>query len=76
MMSNYLNFNSNIIFLDEITDNLDSVGCSGLMSLISYAFGDIESVFIISHHTDELSIPVDNEIVILKDETCISRIVN
>lgn len=76
MMSKYLNFNSNILFLDEITDNLDSVGCSGLMSLISNVLNDVESVFIISHHSDELSLPIDTEIVIEKDSSCISRIIN
>lgn len=74
MMSKYLNFNSNILFLDEVTDNLDRVGCEGLMSLITHIFSDIESLFIISHHTDELSIPVDNELVIIKDSSSISKL--
>lgn len=76
MMSKYLNFNSNILFLDEITDNLDSVGCDGLMTLITNVLGDIESVFIISHHTDELTLPTDTEIVIEKDSSCISKIIS
>lgn len=75
MMSNYLNFSSNILFLDEITDNLDSVGCSGLFNLITQTLSDVESIFIISHHQDELSLPIDNTILVEKNSNGISRIV-
>lgn len=74
MMSNYSNFHSNILFLDEITDNLDSKGCDGLINLISNTLNDLESIFIVSHHADELSFPVDNTIVVEKDYNGISRI--
>lgn len=75
MMSKYLDFKSNILFLDEITDNLDSVGCEGLFNLVSNTLNDLESIFIISHHSDELEIPLDNEIVVVKNMNGISEIV-
>ena len=74
MMSNYLDFHSNILFLDEITDNLDSKGCDGLINLISNTLNDLESIFIISHHQDELEFPVDSIITVEKDSNGISRI--
>lgn len=75
MMSKYLDFKSNILFLDEITDNLDSVGCEGLFNLVSNTLNDLESIFIISHHSSELEIPLDNEIVVVKNMNGISEIV-
>lgn len=67
MMSQYLNFSSNILVLDEITDALDSVSCDKVLSFITEELNDIESVFIISHHSDELNISCDSEIIITKD---------
>lgn len=75
MMSNYLDFSSNILFLDEITDNLDSVGCDGLFNLISSTLNDLESIFIISHHQDELVLPLDNTILVEKNNVGISRVI-
>lgn len=74
MLSQYLNFSSNILVLDEIFDNLDSIGCQNVLNLISNKLTDIESVFIITHHTD-ISIPYDNELVVVKDESGNSRLV-
>ena len=66
-MSKYLNFSSNILVLDEITDALDAVSCDRVMNFITSELNDIESVFIISHHSDTLSIPTDSEIVVTKN---------
>ena len=74
MMSKYLDFKSNILFLDEITDNLDSLGCTGLFNLISNTLIDLESIFIISHHESELTLPIDTEIVVEKNNLGISRV--
>lgn len=74
MMSKYLDFSSNILILDEITDNLDAIGCNNVLNLISTKLNDIESIFIISHHSDELAIPSDCEMVIIKDKNGISRV--
>ena len=74
MLCKYLGFSSNIIVLDEITDSLDSVGCQNIFNLISSELGDVESIYIISHHTDELNIPCDDTITIIKDNNKISRI--
>lgn len=76
MMCKYLGFTSNILFLDEITDNLDNVGCKGLMDLISTSLVDIESTFVISHHSDELVLPIDSEIIVEKNSNGISSIVH
>ena len=74
MLCKFLDFSSNILVLDEITDSLDSIGVDSVFNLISSNLIDIEAVYIISHHTDELSIPSDDEILIIKGNDKISRI--
>ena len=74
LLSKYFNFTSNILFLDELFDELDTVGCDGLLNLISETLNDIESVFIISHHGDELGLSVDNEMVVVKNDNGISEV--
>jgi len=74
MMCQYLNFSCNILVLDEITDNLDSVSCDKVLTFIANELKDIESVFIISHHSQELDIAVDGEIVVMKDANGVSEI--
>lgn len=75
MMSNYLNFSSNILVLDEITDTLDKISCNKVIDFITNNLTDIESIFIISHHADELDIPVDNKLIVKKDENNLSEVV-
>ena len=72
---NYLQFSSNILVLDEITDALDSESCDRVMNFITNELKDIESVFIISHH-DELELPVDSQIVIEKSELGVSNVIH
>lgn len=74
MLTKFLGFSSNILILDEIADNLDSVGVEKVLNLISTNLTDIESIFIISHHSNELLIPYDNIITIIKDENQLSRL--
>lgn len=74
MMCRYLDFSSNILVLDEITDNLDSVSCDRVLGFITNELRDIESVFIISHHSNELGIASDGEIVVMKDENGVSEV--
>ena len=76
MLTVYLNASSNILVLDEITDFLDKQSCKSVMTLIEKELNTTESVFIISHHADELEIPVDSEIKIEKNEDGISEVVN
>ena len=76
MLTVYLNASSNILVLDEITDFLDKQSCKSVMTLIEKELNTTESVFIISHHADELEIPVDSEIKIVKNEDGISEVVN
>ena len=73
MLAKQLNFSSNILFLDEITDNLDKESCDKVIDFITSEFKDIESIFIISHHLD-LDIPYDSEITVYKDIMGVSRI--
>lgn len=74
MLVNYLGFNSNILVLDEITDNLDSLSCEKVLNFITEELTNIESVFIISHHSDELEIPCDSEIIVQKDIRGVSEV--
>lgn len=74
MLCKYLNFSSNILVLDEISDNIDSIGAERLFTLISNKLNDLETVFIISHHID-FQIPTDDELIVRKGEDKISRII-
>lgn len=74
MLCNYLDFSSNILVLDEICDNVDSVGAERLFNLISKKLIDLQSIFIISHHTD-FSLPVDRELTVIKGEDKISKVI-
>ena len=73
MMCCYLNFSSNILVLDEITDSLDVTGSQNILDLISTELTDVEAIYIISHHSD-FSIPWDEEIKVIKDNDRISRV--
>ena len=74
MMSRYLGFSSNILILDEIFDNLDAKSTSSILNLITTKLSDVESIFIISHHSEELDLPVDSQITIVKGANGISDI--
>lgn len=72
MIGTFLNFSSNILVLDEIFDNLDDIGCANILKLITCCLNDVTSIYMISHHSDELSIPSDYEITIIKNEDGVS----
>lgn len=74
MLSQYLDFNSNILCLDELFDNLDAKATTNVVNLISSKLNDIESVFVISHHADELSIPTDSLLTIVKNADGVSYV--
>ena len=71
MLCQFLDFRSNIIALDEIFDNMDIEGCDKVIDLISKKLSDVGSVFIVTHHQD-LNIPNDNIITIIKQENGVS----
>ena len=73
MLSQFLNFNSNILILDEIFDNLDSTGCQKVIDLISNKLNTIQNIYVVTHHTD-IQIPYDHELIITKDSSGISRL--
>jgi DNA repair exonuclease SbcCD ATPase subunit len=74
LLNSYLNLSANILVLDEITDFLDKKSCQAVMQLLEKELNTIESVFIISHHSEELSISVDSEIKVVKNENGISEL--
>ena len=73
MLCQFSGFACNILVLDELFDNLDSSGCDNVLNLITKRLTDIESVFIITHHSD-ISIPADSIITVYKDEKGISSV--
>lgn len=74
LLTSYLGLSANILVLDEVTDFLDKKSCQAVMQLLEKELKTVESVFIISHHSDELEIPVDSEICVIKNEHGISEL--
>ena len=74
LLTSYLGLDANILVLDEVTDFLDKKSCQAVMQLLEKELKTVESVFIISHHAEELEIPVDSEIHVLKNELGISEL--
>ena len=74
MLCQHTSFSSNIIVMDEIFDNLDDIGCQKILDLITTKLYDISSIFIISHHGNELNIPYDDKIKIIKDNNGVTRL--
>ena len=71
MLISTLDFRSNIICLDEIFDNLDSLGSQKVIEVITQ-LPDLSSIFIITHHIQELDIPYDNLLTIIKTNEGVS----
>lgn len=74
LLTSYLGLNANILVLDEVTDFLDKKSCQAVMQLLEKELNTVESVFIISHHAEELELPVDSEIRVIKNESGISEL--
>lgn len=74
LLTSYLDLSANILVLDEITDFLDKRSCKAVMQLLEKELQTVESVFIISHHAEELEIPIDSEIRVIKNERGISEL--
>jgi len=74
LLTSYLGLNANILVLDEITDFLDKKSCQAVMQLLEKELQTVESVFIISHHAEELELPIDSEIKVIKNEYGISEL--
>lgn len=66
MLTKYLNFSSNILVLDEVTDFLDNQGIEAILTLITSNLKDTPAIYFITHHTD-LMFPYDGEIKIIKN---------
>lgn len=74
LLTSYLDLSANILVLDEITDFLDKRSCKAVMQLLEKELQTVESVFIISHHAEELEIPIDSEVRVIKNEQGISEL--
>ena len=74
LLNSYLGLSANILVLDEITDFLDKKSCQAVMKLLEKELNTVESVFIISHHAEELELPVDSQIRVIKNEYGISEL--
>lgn len=60
-----------MLFLDEIFDGLDKVGCEKMIEL----FQAIDtSIFIITHHSDSLNIPYDYSLTVIKESNGVAHI--
>ena len=74
LLTSYLDLSANILVLDEITDFLDKRSCKAVMQLLEKELQTVESVFIISHHAEELEIPIDSEVRVIKNKQGISEV--
>jgi DNA repair exonuclease SbcCD ATPase subunit len=74
LLNSYLCLSANILVLDEITDFLDKKSCNAVMQLLEKELNTVESVFIISHHAEELGLPVDSHVHVVKNELGISEL--
>lgn len=73
LLNTQLGINCNILVIDEAFDFLDTIGCRKILDLITN-LSNIESVFIISHHINELQISYDTEITVVKHNNGVSTI--
>ena len=73
MLQTSSGFYCNLLVLDEIFDNLDSSGSESLIRLISSELSDIDTVFVVTHHS-EIDIPYDKILTVIKDSNGISSL--
>ena len=74
MLCKFLNFECNILVVDEVFDNLDEVGCGHVINLIN-GLNNVSCVYVITHHGSELSIPYDSEIIVTKKSNGVSEVI-
>ena len=73
MLCQFSNFSSNVLALDELFDNIDAIGCAKVVDLITNKIKDVDSIFIITHHSD-IPIGADFTLTITKNQSGISYI--
>lgn len=66
-------FSCNLIVLDEAFDNLDAQGSESLINLVTSEFSDVDSVFVVTHHST-IAIPYDNSLLVTKGKNGISTV--
>ena len=68
VLSKYNNFYTNIFLADEIFDELDMYGSNKIIDLINSKV-NVPSVFVITHNNDiENILPIDNKIIVKKND--------
>ena len=75
MMCRQLGFSSNLLVLDEALDNLDKLGSMKIIEFIQNYMSSVDSIFVISHHADELNLDYDSMVVVRKDSSGVSALV-
>lgn len=73
MLSVTSGFYCNILVLDEVFDNLDSIGTNNVIKLVTTEFSDVTSVYTVTHHTD-IPIPYDKVLLVVKSPEGISEV--
>lgn len=66
-------FSCNLLVLDEILDYLDSDGVSNVLSMLEKESSSIDSLMIVTHKED-VDIPNDSELTVIKDKDQLSHI--
>lgn len=66
-------FSCNLLVLDEILDYLDSDGISSVLGMLEKESSSVDSLMIVTHKED-VDIPNDSELIIIKDKDQLSHI--
>jgi len=66
-------FNCNLLVLDEVLDYLDSDGIYSVLNMLEVESTSISTMMIVTHK-DEISVPSDLELTVVKGEDRLSRI--
>ncbi len=74
MLIKDLGYTFNILVLDEIFDNLDERGVESLIRFLTDNVGEIDSVFVVTHHP-ALDIPFDSKLIAIKGIDNVTEVV-
>lgn len=66
-------FSCNLLVLDEILDYLDSDGIISVLQMLEKESSSVDTLMIVTHR-DELDVPNDSELIVIKDQNQLSRV--
>lgn len=66
-------FNCNLLVLDEVLDYLDSDGVYSVLNMLEKESSSIDTMMIVTHK-DDISVPCDSELTVIKGKDRLSRI--